>query len=140
MHLKNDLNSSSLATSSPSSNSVELSAPKPSNSIAPSQSQQISSTDRQALKPRDRAADQRAEARERKQMQKTKDFLSDAQQIEADIEQLLLIRSKRLAQVVTDAPHRFHELVAEEMDALTLGYDYTEHEAHNAAIRDMWKD
>ena len=133
MQITNDLNSSSLATS----DSVELSAPKPSTPIAPSQSQQISHTDRPVLKLRDRAADQRIEVREREQVQRAKDFLTEARQSEAELDQLLRVESQKLAQAIVTAPYRFRELVVENIDA--HGYDYADLKASNAAIRDLWK-
>jgi len=132
MQITNDLNSSSLATS----DSVELSAPKPSTPIAPSQSQQISHTDRPVLKLRDRAADQRIEVREREQVQRTKDFLTEARQSEAELNQLLHVESQKLAQAIVNAPYRFRELVVENIDA--HGYDYADIKASNAAIRALW--
>ena len=127
-----------LSTSSPSSNSIDLSAPKPSNPIAPSQSQQISITDRPVLKLRDPAADQRTQASKQGHAQRAKDFLAEAQQIEEELDQMLHVRSRRLADAISAAPFRFDELFVERANA--HNYDYSEIEATNAAIRDMWKD
>ena len=136
MNFKNDPNlTSSLSTS----DSVELSAPVRSTPIAPSQSQQIShisSTDRPVLKLRDRAADQRIEVREREQVQRSKDFLTEARQSEAELNQLLHVESQKLAQAIVNAPYRFRELVVENIDA--HGYDYADIKASNAAIRALW--
>jgi len=133
MNFKNDPNlTSSLSTS----DSVELSAPVRSTPIAPSQSQQISHTDRPVLKLRDRAADQRIEVREREQVQRTKDFLTEARQSEAELNQLLHVESQKLAQAIVNAPYRFRELVVENIDA--HGYDYADIKASNAAIRALW--
>jgi len=119
-------------------NNSALSASVRSNPIAPSQSQQISHTDRPVLKLRDRAADQRIEVREREQVQRTKDFLTEARQSEAELNQLLHVESQKLAQAIVNAPYRFRELVVENIDA--HGYDYADLKASNAAIRDLWKD
>ena len=130
MQITNDLNSSSLATS----DSVELSAPKPSTPIAPSQSQQISSP---KLKPRDRSDVQRIETRERDQVQRSKDFLTEARRTEAELEQLLHVESQKLAHAIADAPYRFRELVVEKVEAYGYGA-YDDLKAHNDQIRALW--
>gem|GEM_PF-1874031 len=119
-------------------NSSALSASVRSTPIAPSQSQQISITDRPVLKLRDPAADQRTQASKQGHAQRAKDFLAEAQQIEEELDQMLHVRSRRLADAISAAPFRFDELFVERANA--HNYDYSEIEATNAAIRDMWKD
>ena len=122
-------------------NSSALSASVRSNPIAPSQSRQISHTDRTdrpVLKLRDPAADQRTQASKQGHAQRAKDFLAEAQQIEEELDQMLHVRSRRLADAISAAPFRFDELFVERANA--HNYDYSEIEATNAAIRDMWKD
>ena len=119
-------------------NSSALSASVRSTPIAPPQSQQISITDRPVLKLRDPAADQRTQASKQGHAQRAKDFLAEAQQIEEELDQMLHVRSRRLADAISAAPFRFDELFVERANA--HNYDYSEIEATNAAIRDMWKD
>ena len=86
MQFKNDPNlTSSLATSSPSSNSVELSAPKPSSPIAPSQSQQIPSTSKAPKKGGDItvSAEKRSQVSKREAMSQAAQDAQEANRVYA---------------------------------------------------------
>jgi len=124
-----DLNStSSLATS------------KPSTPIAPSQSQQISSTshtDRPKLKPRDSSDVQRIKTEASQHEARSGDLLTQTREVRQGVEALLEHESDLTALAIADAPYRLQELINQKIAA--YGYDYADLTAHNAQILNLWK-
>ena len=121
-----DLNStSSLATS------------KPSTPIAPSQSQQISHTDRPVLKRRDSSDVQRLATEASQHEARSGDLLTQTRDLRQGIDALLEHESDLTAHAIADAPHRLQELINQKIAA--YGYDYADLTAHNAQILNLWK-
>lgn len=118
-------------------NNSALSAPKPSNPIAPSQSQQISHTDRPVLKRRDSSDVQRLKTEASQHEAKSGDLLTQTRDLRQGIDALLEHESDLTAHAIADAPHRLQELINQKIAA--YGYDYADLTAHNAQILDLWK-